>query len=93
MKKLIFAAFAASLLASGPVAAESILGDPSGYVTRQEWGTNDPSASAVDPANPIPLAQIPVTPRGDSSKSLSQVPAATSHATAHAPGSGAAGEQ
>ena len=93
MKKLIFAAIAATLLSSGPVLAESILGDPAGAVTRQVWGTNAPSAYASDRSSPEPLAQIPVTPRGGSSESLSQVPATTSHATAHAPNSGAAAEQ
>ncbi len=93
MKKLIFAAIVATVLSSGPVLAESILGDPAGAVTRQEWGMNTSSAYASDRSSPEPLAQIPVTPRGAISESISQAPSATGHSTDHAPNSGAAGEQ
>ncbi len=89
MKKLIFATIAVTLLSSGPVLAESILGDPAGAVTRQEWGTNEFSGYASNPGSPEPLAQVPVTSHGDNAVSLSQAPSATGHATAHASGSDA----
>jgi hypothetical protein len=80
MKKLIFATIAVTLLSSGSVLAESILGDPAGAITRQEWGTSEFSGYASNPASPEPLAQVPVTAHGDNSKYLSQVPSATGHA-------------
>ena len=90
MKKLIFATLAVTLLSSGPVLAESILGDPAGAVTRQEWGMNAVSGYASNPASPEPLAQAPVTPHGESAVSLSQVPSATGRATGSATDKGAA---
>lgn len=83
MNKLIFAATALTLSSSGPILAECILGDPAGAVTRQERGMNAPSAYASDRGSPGPLAQIPVTPRGGSSESLSQAPSAAPDALAH----------
>ena len=90
MKKLIFAATALMLLSSGPVLAESILGDPAGAITRQEWGTNEFSGYASNPASPEPLAQVPVTSHGDNTRYLSQVPSATNHAKGAASDKGAA---
>ena len=88
MTKLIFATVAVTLLSGGPVLAESVLGDPAGTVTRQEWGTSSPTGYASNPGSPEPLAQVPFAPRGDNSVSLSQEPSAKDHAQGASPGWG-----
>jgi hypothetical protein len=90
MKKLLATAFVVTLMSSGPVLAESILGDPAGAITRQQWGMSEFSGNASNPAAPEPLAQVPVTSHGDNSKYLSQVPSATDHAKGATSDKGAA---
>ena len=92
MKKLIFATIAVTLLSSGPVLAESILGDPAGGITRHEWGMDAAHGYASDPTVPEPLAQVPPTPHVEHPASVAKVPSTAGKATAGASNNGGAAQ-
>ena len=88
MKKLLATAFVVTLMSSGSVMAESILGDPAGAVTRHVWGMDADPGYASNPASPEPLAQVPITTHGAAPEAVSQAPVSTGHSTGRASDSG-----
>ena len=92
MKKLIFATIAVTLLSSGPVLAESILGDPAGEITRHVWGMDAAHGYASDPTGWEPLAQVPPTSHVEHPAPVAKVPSTTGKATAGTSNNGGAAE-